>query len=517
MSYKKSMEESKNKLKKSKNKNFLGKKRNSNKLIDSSIFKSPGKPRESSGLTPSKLRYERKTVAYSNKRIEDQQAQDIQKRFIRETQKNKTIKESLVIDRKEYLEILSDNKEELQLLGVDLEENSCYTKIKNNEHKSLVSDFANLYLDLFSHTKFENSKPYKMIDYILNNDPKFLSSQTDRFHFEELKKTVFNKIYDFSDNSSVLFKPLYQYFKSDFSTSYISKVFEKANFALIDKLKENNNTNNNENLSITQSSIYDKKDKFTYQNYLSDKLKNNCNIEYVTELLDSDLFKSLIYLCNKNLRIPSKNLFKIYNPSLQNLNNLKSPDNLFFSVIKENYDRICKEEIGLKVSDLCKAEAFIKFKKILTENKNFNKFMIRRLNRLLKSTLSENKIIYKDNDISKKVYLKAIELIIKNKEDDFEKISAKLMKYESDLIEDINNSNRESNLLNLNDNRKTELSNIKSFWFQFKFLFYLQTIMLNKSYITDEGFWKAMSDFFNNENSKYDINAFISKKTKGRK
>ena len=43
----------------------------------------------------------------------------------------------------------------------------------------------------------------------------------------------------------------------------------------------------------------EKKDKFTYSNFLSDKLKDNSNKSCLSFTNDTDYFKSLIYVCNK--------------------------------------------------------------------------------------------------------------------------------------------------------------------------------------------------------------------------
>jgi len=76
----------------------------------------------------------------------------------------------------------------------------------------MSTQFSRLLLDIFTFAKSENSKPCKMIDYILNNDKNYSISHNDKELFDQIKKNVFTKIKNkCSDNKSTVMKSLYQY------------------------------------------------------------------------------------------------------------------------------------------------------------------------------------------------------------------------------------------------------------------------------------------------------------------
>ncbi len=115
------------------------------------------------------------------------------------------------IDKKEYFDIMNKFSDEYKELGYDL-------TIKSTEQSKMNIILSKLFIDLFSLTKFENSKPHKMIDYIIHNDRMFALSELDKSSFEKMKKKVFsNKGYDTNSSSSAIFKSLYQYLKYYFT------------------------------------------------------------------------------------------------------------------------------------------------------------------------------------------------------------------------------------------------------------------------------------------------------------
>ena len=111
------------------------------------------------------------------------------------------------IEKKEYFDILNKFSEEYQELGYDLE-------IISKQSKMNIT-FSKLYIDLFSLTKFENSKPYRMIDYIINNDRINPLSDVDKSNFEKMKKKVLSNSRNELNNNTqfTIFKSLYQNFK----------------------------------------------------------------------------------------------------------------------------------------------------------------------------------------------------------------------------------------------------------------------------------------------------------------
>ena len=189
------------------------------------------------------------------------------------------------INKNEFLDILQDNKDEYLRIGLLEDFNETYEKFENSNINSLNSDLSSLLLNLFLQTKFENSKPYKMIDYILNNDNNYLSSQIDKDNLEEIKRTVYNKPNDSKENLHTVYKSLFQYFKADFTNSYLFKIFDCCNQIIQDLYKPSSPDNRSNNFNKDLNYI-EKKDKFTYQNYLSEKLRTNFNNDVMSELND---------------------------------------------------------------------------------------------------------------------------------------------------------------------------------------------------------------------------------------
>ena len=226
----------------------------------------------------------------------------------------------MIINKDEFLNILDINKNEFNILGVDVIEDLNVKNLKDNSLKSFNSDLNILHSDLFSYTKFENSRPYKMIEYIMSSEngnssnisnnnnnqnnlnlhKNFLKSKFDKEIYEDIKKTIFNKPKTLlSEHKTSIHKTLFQYIKSDFSNSNIIKIFDKCNLNMEDKFQTND--------------VYNlfSKDKFTYQKILIEKLKNNYNNDILFEINDTDMLKSLIYIANKNFKFNTSKFQKV--------------------------------------------------------------------------------------------------------------------------------------------------------------------------------------------------------------
>jgi hypothetical protein len=458
-----------------------------------------------------------------------------------------------ILNKNDFLEILSQNKEELlHTLSINIDENEELNKIKNNETKSLNSDLTSLFCDLFSLTKFENSKPYKMIDYILNSDNNYLLSQSDKDTFEEIKRTVFAKRKDdFKDNFSTVLKTLYQFFRSDFTESYLTKIFDRCHRAI----SESNFTLNlnNENGKINVNPLYpesikheknegfDKKDKFTYQNYLVERLKQNSSEDFLTELNDVDLMKSLIYLCNKNLKIPSKQQLQLKFSNLQQPKDsqphsspVKHIDSSFTQLLKENLNSFTEavNENLLRSKNILSNKIFKSSFKRCTSNAKCLKRIRRGLTKFLSSDVIFKNEKYQNNpNLIHGSVMKLIEHFTKNKEDDYEKIQKKIKKFESSFCDGVQtntsvltdtlnamaqiNQSLTSQLNSESQNPKKIHRDVKAFWVKFKVLYYLFSLNKNDKenfLVTDEQFWKVLLEYFTNNSHKEGIQLGLNSK-----
>jgi len=246
----------------------------------------------------------------------------------------KNIENNNSMNKDEFFALLESNKEEFEKnLNINIEDDKNIKNLKDNSIHSLNSDLNILHSYLFLYTKFENSRPYKMIEYIMtNNDSNisnfigsnhaynnefsncqnmsknFLSSKIDKEFYEEIKKTIFNKPRcHLNEPRAAIQKTLFQYIKSDFSNSNIIKIFDKCN----SKIEKRFKFDSSNNLIL--------KDKFTYQNILIEKLKDNYNNDLLLEINDTDMLKSMIYIVNKNNKLGFK--FKKVNNNILNNNN----------------------------------------------------------------------------------------------------------------------------------------------------------------------------------------------------
>ncbi len=356
--------------------------------------------------------------------------------------------------------MLNENIDEFKNLEIFTNEDLDF---ENKKLKSLNSDLSSLYVSLFSMTKFENSKPYKMIDYILNNDNNYLSSKIDRENLEEMKRTVYNRPVEVKDDLNTIYKTLYQYFKMDFSSSLLFKIFDGLN-----KIIQENYIGQISHISEA------KKDKFTYQSYLTEKLKNNYyNQNILREINDKEMWKSVIYICNKNLKNlrrengKAENNYSINDNSFNNnisqiMMNNSSQNQELNSLINNNLDLL--KTIS---NDRTQIEQILKeLVHITLKDKFTKKNIFRKINKML--PIAPMNISRKG---AKKIILKLLEYFTKEKEDDYEKIYKKIEKFDKDFKEE----------------------DIKPFWILFKLCLHLNT--LDTGYISDETFWKMVQGY----------------------
>jgi hypothetical protein len=359
-------------------------------------------------------------------------------------------------DKPEYDTLCQEYKNELESVGIN-------HTISNTKINVINADLTRLCSNLFDLVKFENSKPYKMIDYILQNDMSLYNP--DKKKIEEIKKIVFNyQTSKHEDNPKTpIFKSLYQQFKSDFSHSTLFKLIEKLNKFIT------------ESYLITEKVNISVKDKFTYQSYLYERMKANENI--LTQMYDHEIFKALIYVSNKNLKYnASKQKVDVglTNIMLDKLDQMKGP---FL------YNHI--EDIKERLSGNDKCLNFIR--------KKFNRMFRKLKNKQPNTATPEERKILNN---------KFLEYVYRYKEDDFEKLNAKVSKFEDEY----------------NFSGKGEVKNMASHWIMFRFLIAFEELEKGK-YFTDELFWKLINDYIKDNAvciPKPVVEVFIPKKTKAR-
>ena len=295
----------------------------------------------------------------------------------------------------------------------------------NNENSTLIIDFYKLYYHLFESNRLDNSKPYKFVDYLITGDNLLFNLKKDKSRFEEIKKGISLK----TKNNSVIYEQLlnkyiYEYLRCDFSNSFMKKLTEKINVFLmnryINKKKERN--------SLENSISIEKKDKFTYSNFLADKLKDNTNKSILSFTNDTEYLKSLIYVCNKYSKyigkkeIPEKILIESLEKNKKILENFKN-------VEQEDGDNARKIEKGY-LNDLLHSKSIRKY--ITKKLKNFNGEMI-----------EHNKIL---NSLDTNTFYKILSSLIKNKNDD--DIDKLYKLFEEEIFSDDNNKLNKNDLKN---------------------------------------------------------------------
>ena len=197
----------------------------------------------------------------------------------------------------------------------------------------------------------------------------------------------------------------------------------------------------------------EKKDKFTYSNFLADKLKdNNINKSCLSFTNDTEYFKSLIYVCNKYSKyigkkeIPEKILIESLEKNKKILDNFKNSE--------EDGGNAKKIENG--------------YLHDLLHNKSIRKYISKKLKSLNGEIIEHNQIL-KSLDIN--IFYKILSTLIKNKNDD--DIDKLYKLFEEDIL--------------INDNEKLDKNDLKNFIILFKFLLELElTNNLNNNDITND-------------------------------
>ncbi len=336
---------------------------------------------------------------------------------INSAQNNNDNKNNSKNKKSENIKDINNNNSNNNKNIINIEINKINTKKEiNNENSTLIIDFYKLYYHLFESNRLDNSKPYKFVDYLITGDNLLFNLKKDKSSFEEIKKGISLKTKNNSlINEQLLNKSIYEYLRCDFSNSFMKKLTEKINVFLmnryINKKKEKN--------SVENSISIEKKDKFTYSNFLADKLKDNINKSCLSFTNDTEYFKSLIYVCNKYSKyigkkeIPEKILIESLEKNKKILENFKN--------MSEDGDTANKIEKGY-LNDLL-------------HNKSIRKYISKKLKSLNDGILGNNQIL-KTLDIN--IFYKILSSLIKNKNDDDVDKLYKL--FEEEIIVNDNNN-----------------------------------------------------------------------------
>ena len=309
----------------------------------------------------------------------------------------------------------------------DINQNASKNENKN-QISSLLTDFYKLFLHLFESNRLDNSKPYKFVDYLIASDNLLLNIKKDKAKFEEIKRGVGIKSKNniFLINDHLVNKNIYEYLKCDFSHSFMKKLCEKINIFLMNKKRSG---------TEKDTMSFEKKDKFTYSNFLADKLKENVNKSILSFTNDTEYFKSLIYVCNKYSKYTGKKEM----PEKILIESLEKNKKILEKFKIEGDDKILalKEEKEF-LDDLLKSKKIRKY-----INKKFGIFDL--------ETIKSNKIL---NALNLNLFYKIFEIIIKNKNDDDNDKLYKILQEE----------------IILPNNEKLEKIDVKNFLIEFRFL-----------------------------------------------
>ena len=307
--------------------------------------------------------------------------------------------------------------------------NQTGTKNENkNLNSSLMIDFYKLLLHLFESNRLDNSKPYKFVDYLIASDNLLLNIKKDKAKFEEIKRGVGIKSKNniFLINDHLVNKNIYEYLKCDFSHSFMKKLCEKININLMNKKKSGGDKD-------TMS--FEKKDKFTYSNFLADKLKEKTNRSIISFTNDTEYFKSLIYVCNKYSKYTGKK---------------EMPEKILIESLEKNKKILEKFKIegDDKILALKEEKEFLDD---LLKSKKIRKYINKKFGIFNSEIIKSNKIL---NALNLNLFYKILEIIIKNKNDDDIDKLYKIFQEEIILPNDV----------------KLEKNDVKNFLFELKFL-----------------------------------------------
>lgn len=282
----------------------------------------------------------------------------------------------------------------------DPNQNSSQNNTKMEEetqNSTLIIDYYKLFYSLFESNRLDNSKPYKFVDYLITGDNLLFNLKKDKSRFEEIKKGMTLKPKNnIPLSEQLLNKSIYEYLRCDFSNSFMKKLTERVNIFLMNRYVSKRKGKN----SLENSVSLEKKDKFTYSNFLADKLKENSNKSCLSFTNDIEYFKSLIYVCNKYSKFIGKK---------------EIPEKILIESLEKNKNILesFKTEGGEPFETSKKIES--EYLSDLLHNKSLRKYTTKKLKSLNTEILESNKML---NSLDIDKFYKIMNIIIKNKNDD---------------------------------------------------------------------------------------------------
>ena len=278
----------------------------------------------------------------------------------------------------------------------NLTQNNTKTE-EENQNSTLIIDYYKLFYSLFESNRLDNSKPYKFVDYLITGDNLLFNLKKDKSRFEEIKKGMTLKPKNnIPLSEQLLNKSIYEYLRCDFSNSFMKKLTERVNVFLMNRYINKRKGKN----SLENSVSAEKKDKFTYSNFLADKLKENVNKSCLSFTNDIEYFKSLIYVCNKYSKFIGKK---------------EIPEKVLIESLEKNKKILesFKAEGGEPFETSQKIES--EYLSDLLHNKSIRKYTTKKLKSLNTEILENNKML---NSLDIDKFYKIMNIIIKNKNDD---------------------------------------------------------------------------------------------------
>ena len=275
-------------------------------------------------------------------------------------------------------------------------------KMENNSNQSsaLLIDFYKLYLHLFESNRLDNSKPYKFVDYLITGDNFLFNIKKDKTKIEEIKRgiSIKSKNNNFLINDQLLNKFTYEYLKCDFSHSFMKKFIEKINVFLMNNSQfQKKKTIGGDKVNLNLNA--EKKDKFTYSNFLADKLKENSNKSILSFTNDTEYFKSLIYVCNKYSKYIGKK---------------EMPEKILLESLEKNKKILEKFKIEGDEKTLALKEEKDYLKDLL-KNRSIRNYINKKFNIFREENMKNNKIF---SILNMNIFYKIFEIFLKNKSDD---------------------------------------------------------------------------------------------------
>ena len=143
----------------------------------------------------------------------------------------------------------------------------------------------------------------------------------------------------------------------------------------------------------------EKKDKFTYSNFLADKLKENSNKSILSFTNDTEYFKSLIYVCNKYSKYIGKK---------------EMPEKILLESLEKNKKILEKFKIEGDEKTLALKEEQDYLKDLL-KNRSIRNYINKKFNIFREENMKNNKIF---SILNMNIFYKIFEIFLKNKSDD---------------------------------------------------------------------------------------------------